>query len=134
MDHRDPIESLELFADSSRHDRELIARLSSVTEAPADSVICTQGAPGECFYVLLAGEVDVAVDGRSVAVLGPGCGFGELALLRRGGRRTAVVTATTEVRLLVFTRPEFATLMQELLPFARRVRAESHRRLAHAAT
>jgi CRP-like cAMP-binding protein len=76
----------------------------------------------------------VTVDGRSVAVLGPGCGFGELALLLPGGRRTAVVSAVTAVRLLVFTRPEFATLMQELLPFARRVRVESHRRLSAAAT
>jgi CRP-like cAMP-binding protein len=133
-DHTDLVEPLELFAGCSRHERELIVRLSSVTDLAARSVVCAQDEPGECFYVLVDGEVDVAVDGRSVAVLGPGCGFGELALLQRGGRRTAVVTATTRVRLLVFTRPEFATLVQELPAFARRVQAESHRRLAATAT
>jgi CRP-like cAMP-binding protein len=45
------------------------------------------------------GEAAVSVDGTVVATLKPGDQFGELALVSEG-KRTATVTATTDLRLL----------------------------------
>ena len=55
-----------------------------------------EGEPGETFVVVAAGELEVTVDGRPMGRLGPGTGFGEIALLRRSAR-TATVTALTNV-------------------------------------
>ena len=124
-----PIDDLELFASCGRTEQELVARLSTVTEVDAGTVLCAEGETGQNFYVLLRGRAHVTVDGVRVAELGPGCGFGEIALLPRGGRRVASVQAATPSRLLVLTRAEFATLMTELPGFARQVLAESRRRV-----
>ena len=131
-DHADIIDLLPLFAGCSRQERELVIRLSTVTDAPRGAALCIAGQSAPNFYVLVSGEAAVTVDERRVAVLGPGCGFGEIALLRPGGRRTATVTATTDVQLLLLARTEFLVLMSELPQFARQVRAESRRRLTAA--
>jgi CRP-like cAMP-binding protein len=56
--------------------------------------VVRQGEAGAGYYVVDAGVLDVAVDGRSVGVLEAGEGFGEVALLGEGVR-TATVTALT---------------------------------------
>ena len=56
-----------------------------------------QGDPADRFYVIEAGAADVVGDGRLVTTLGPGEGFGEIALLRRVPR-TAMVRAATDLR------------------------------------
>ena len=45
-------------------------------------VIVERGEPGHCFYVVDQGEVLVQVPGQPDRRLGPGDGFGEIALLR----------------------------------------------------
>jgi hypothetical protein len=83
-----------------------LARDATTVAQPAGTRIVTQGEPGDAFYVIVDGEVDVAADGRPLQTLHTGDGFGEIALLR-DVRRTATVTATTPVELLAITRDEF---------------------------
>lgn len=54
------------------------------------------------------GQADVIGDGRAIGTLGPGDGFGEIALLR-GYRRTASVRATTPMTLCSLNRRMFVT-------------------------
>lgn len=73
----------------------LAAGMTPLVAAPGE-VLMREGEPGETFVILAAGEVEVSVRGESIQQLGPGSGFGEIALLRRSPR-TATVAALTEV-------------------------------------
>jgi cyclic nucleotide-binding protein len=62
--------------------------------------IVQQGDEGRELFLILDGTIDVEVDGDEVAEIGPGALLGELALLE-GGKRTATLWATTDVRAVV---------------------------------
>ena len=96
---------------------EQLARgLEPVTVA-ADQTVFTQGDIGDRYYLIEAGEVDVVGDGRVVATLGPGEGFGEIALLR-STRRTATVLARSELRLQALGSDRFLPVVLGYTPSA----------------
>jgi CRP-like cAMP-binding protein len=68
-----------------------------------------EGAPGYTFFVLAEGTATVTSEGRAVAMLGPGDFFGEIAILG-DGRRSATVTSTSPVHMLVMFGTEFRRL------------------------
>ena len=72
---------------------------------PAGTRLFQQGDPGDRFYIIAAGEADVAVDGQHKPI-GSGDYFGEIALLR-DLPRTATVTAQTDLELYALGREEF---------------------------
>ncbi len=84
---------------------ELGRALEPVTVAAGTSVI-TEGDHGEVFFLVDTGALDVRVGGRIVGDLGPGDGFGEIALLR-DGVRTSTVTARTPTTLYALARSPF---------------------------
>lgn len=72
-----------------------------------------QGTTGYEFIVILAGDVDVVIDGHVVASLGPGDHVGEMALLD-GSPRNASVIAKTQVRALLVGSREFRALVDQV--------------------
>jgi hypothetical protein len=102
------LQALPLFAPLPPATLEHLAgSLERVPEAAGEE-ITRQGEPGERFYIVAEGEVDVVIDGRVAATLGPGEHFGEIALLR-DVPRTATVTARSDAVLLALDRDEFVS-------------------------
>jgi hypothetical protein len=94
------------------------ATLERRTLAPGEALV-EQGDEGRELFLILDGIVDVEVDGREVAELGPGTLLGEMALLE-GGKRTASVYATTAARVVVVPPEAVAESALEELAASRR--------------
>jgi CRP-like cAMP-binding protein len=84
---------------------ERLARRVEPLHAIRGTAIVRQGEPGDRFYVVASGEVEVTMNGTAVATLGPGDYFGEIALLH-DVPRTATVTAETDVELFALDRSD----------------------------
>jgi CRP-like cAMP-binding protein len=86
---------------------EAVARRATWLTVRPGTRLIREGEPGDRFYVLASGSLDVDRGGRhlrEVDVVGDG--VGEIALLR-GVPRTATVTARTDVSLLAIDRAPF---------------------------
>jgi MFS family permease len=102
----DLLRAVPIFAPLPENVLELLARRSErVTVAPGDVIIET-GEPGDRFYVIETGEVEIEKIGVAVSRLAAGESFGEIALLRDVAR-TATVTAATDVVLRAIDRRHF---------------------------
>jgi hypothetical protein len=97
---------------------EQLARGLEPVNVSARQVVIHQGDPGDRFYVIEKGRANVIGDGRLVTTLGPGEGFGEIALLRRV-RRTATVQAATDLKLYALTCNRFLPVVTGYPPSAR---------------
>ena len=97
---------------------EQLARGLESVDVPAGQVVFHQGDVGDHYFLIESGEADVIGDGQVVATLGPGVGFGEIALLRRS-RRTATVRATSELRLKALRSDRFLPIVLGYTPSAR---------------
>jgi aromatic-L-amino-acid/L-tryptophan decarboxylase len=105
--------------------RELIA-------APGEDVIRRHQLERD-FYVIVGGEADVDIDGAHIRELRAGDFFGELAALDWGAgfgyARSATVTATAPLRLLVLAPRDLHELMRNAPLVARRGQAAARERL-----
>jgi MFS family permease len=89
------------------YDLERLAKNARWEVVVPGTVVVHQGDPGRLFYVIADGEFSVSVDGElRPVVLGPGVGFGEIALLRVVPR-TATITSMTSARLLALDASDF---------------------------
>jgi MFS family permease len=100
------LRGVPLFAPLSLPALERLAAAASPVEVRAGTELVREGEAGDRFYVVESGDVEVSVDGRSVATLGRGDHFGEIALLR-DVPRTATVTACGDAGLYALDREQF---------------------------
>jgi MFS family permease len=102
------LRTIPIFAPLSPPVLEGLASRLVPVHAAAGETIVRQGEPGDRFYVISSGEVEVSLDGKPQATQGPGDHFGEIALLR-DVPRTATVTARTDTDLFALDRDDFVT-------------------------
>jgi CRP-like cAMP-binding protein len=97
---------------------EQLARGLEPVSVSAGQVVFNQGDVGDRYYVIESGSAEVIGDGRRVATLGPGEGFGEIALMRRVPR-TATVRAADQLRLQALRSDHFLPVVLGFTPSAR---------------
>src|SRR5207253_4016985 len=102
------LRSIPLFAELPAPAVEGLAAALTPAEVPAGTVLIRQGEPGDAYYAIAAGQLDVLQDGRFLRRCGRGKGVGEIALLR-AVPRTASVTAHTAATLYALSREPFLT-------------------------
>jgi CRP-like cAMP-binding protein len=81
-------------------------------EFPLGKKLVEQGQRGETLFVLLEGTARVVRGGRTVARIGPGEFFGEVAVLDQRPR-SATVVADTPVRCLVLHRDDVKKMISD---------------------
>ena len=119
---------MSLFDGCTTRELRRIDSLSTEASRGTGHVLCREGDVGRECFVLLDGYVDVDMHHRHDTV-GRGAMLGEIALLSPYGRRTATLTAHTDITVLVLSRTEFAQVMTGLPTVAHRVLREAARRL-----
>jgi putative peptide zinc metalloprotease protein len=109
---RNALLSLPFFSGLNGQELDRIAaRMRTVRFADGEAVFYA-GDPGDRYYVIREGKALVTLpDGRAVRTLGPGDGFGELALLF-GKPRTATVTAAGDLVVAALERVDFLALVK----------------------
>ena len=105
----DDVAGIPLFSSLDEDQLGQLANWFHVQSAGEGVRLVGEGAHGYTFFILTEGTAAVTSEGETLATLGPGDSFGEIAILG-GGRRTATVTSTAPVRLLVMFGTEFRQL------------------------
>ena len=120
--------SIPLFADLSERDRADVARFADEVEVLEGKTLAEEGQFAYEFFVIEQGTAEVTKDGRLLATLGPDDFFGEIGLVE-SERRTATVTATSPMELIVIFGPNFRRLERELPELATQIRTAIRERL-----
>jgi CRP-like cAMP-binding protein len=125
----DALKRSPLFDGLTRKQLAHIAALTDDLEVPPGTLLCKEGSMGHEFFVIIEGEAAVTRGGRRVNMMGPGDFFGELALLARV-RRTATVTARTQLKFFVVSGSTFQSLLNSAPEIERRITQSLVRRVA----
>ena len=105
------LQSVPLFAGCSNADLQRIAAIADELDLAEGATLIREGERGREFIVVVDGTVRVSRKGRKLRDLGAGDFIGEIALVA-DVPRTATVTATSPVRLLVVTDRAFRDLLE----------------------
>lgn len=97
----------KLFVHLDEPGRAAIVSIAEEVRFPPSTRILTEGEKGDCFFVLMSGQVRVSFERfgveKHLATLGAGAVFGEIAALT-DEPRSANVTTESEVHALRFVR------------------------------
>jgi CRP-like cAMP-binding protein len=109
------MEKVEILTTLSRDELRKLAGQVRVETYAAGELPVKQGDPGDSFYMIKSGKVDVIVEkagGESavVATLGPGNFFGEMSLLT-GAVRTASILVKEDAEFIVVDKDSFASTL-----------------------
>ncbi len=127
----DLLRGVSLFSGCTKRELTEIESLTSMIDVTKGTEVATFGTPGQEFFIIVDGSATASRNGLTLAVLGPGSFFGELALLD-GGERTATVVADTDLTLLVLSRREFRSLQSTAPSVAYKLLVELGTRLRQA--
>jgi len=112
------LRALSIFAPLGPPVLEGLARCLEPVTIAAGTTVIREGEPGDRFYVVADGELDVTERGVPVRTLSRGDCFGEIALLR-DVPRTATVVARTQVQLDALGKAAFVSAVTGHEPSAR---------------
>jgi CRP/FNR family cyclic AMP-dependent transcriptional regulator len=132
----DLLRRVSLFSELSDPELERIAQVAIPRSYPRDTRVIHEGDPGDACFIVRTGSCRVTrehPDGRAItlATLGPGAIFGELAMLD-GESRSASVEATEDAELLALSASDMRALIREHPGLAEKLVVALTRRLREA--
>jgi len=126
------LKKVPLFAGCSKSELKELALIADEIDLRDGHVLTREGRPGREFFVMVEGTAQVTRKDKKIADLGSGDWFGEIALLT-DAPRTATVTATSPVDVLVVTDRSFHRVVETMPSIALKVLAVVGERLARDA-
>jgi CRP/FNR family cyclic AMP-dependent transcriptional regulator len=134
----DRLQGVPWFAECTDEQLAEVAELAERLTIQAGEVILREGRLGRELFIILEGTATVTRGGRIVNILYGGDHFGELAAIG-GAPRSATVTATTDLEVLIIGPREFEAIAEIpgfrnalLTGLSRRVREADDRLAAYA--
>jgi CRP/FNR family transcriptional regulator, cyclic AMP receptor protein len=107
--HVDQLKAIPLFSGLAHADVQFLAGQMDEVSITAGTVLITEGAGNNAFFVILEGVVDVSVGGKHRRTLGPQDFFGEISMMELDPA-TATVVSRTPVRAFVVSRAQFSAV------------------------
>jgi CRP/FNR family transcriptional regulator, cyclic AMP receptor protein len=117
-----------LLSQCTRKELARIAAMGDEVSLEEGRVLTREGQSGQEFFVIIEGSARVTLRDEELATVGPGGFIGEMALLDPQPR-AATVTAATPLRVLVFDRRSFISLLHDVPSVAIKMLGAVGRRL-----
>ncbi|GAB4579677.1 MAG: cyclic nucleotide-binding domain-containing protein [Anaerolineales bacterium] len=116
-DFKQVLRGVMLFAGLSEAELEEVAAICQERKLARGEILAEQGAPGDEFFVVTDGFLEISVAGGESAAqvlvnLGRGQIIGEMALIDQGPR-SATVRAVSEAKVQVIRRLDFEALCEK---------------------
>lgn len=111
MAHEQFLARVPIFANCTAEEIAAIAAVAQESAFQAGQIIVTQGTPGQAFYLILSGRVEIIRDGQSLGAFGPGDFFGEMSLLDQAPR-SATIRALDATTCLMLSSWDFKSLLE----------------------
>ena len=112
------LSKIPLFADLPVNELDRILSALDVKELKDREILFREGDPGEHFYIVMHGELQVLMaagqmEELQLNLMRAGEHFGEMSLIMPGGHRTATVRARGDSTLLSMSRAQFLDLTKK---------------------
>ena len=111
MSHEEFIARVPIFEKCTPDEIAAIAGVAQGGFFQPSQIVVTQGTPGQAFYMILSGRVEILRDGVSLGSFGPGDFFGEMSLLD-SAPRSATIRAIDQVACLMLSSWDFKALLE----------------------
>lgn len=111
MAHEQFLARVPIFASCTAEEIAAITSVAQESFFQPGQIIVTQGTPGQAFYLILAGRVEILRDNTSLGAFGPGDFFGEMSLLDQAPR-SATIRAIEQTQCLMLSSWDFKALLE----------------------
>jgi CRP-like cAMP-binding protein len=101
-----------LFSNCTPEEMAAIAQAAQESDYEAGQLIITQGTPGQAFYMIVSGKVEILRDAKSLGAYGPGDFFGDMSLLDNAPR-SATIRAIEPTRCIMLSSWDFRSLLEK---------------------
>jgi CRP-like cAMP-binding protein len=109
----DDLREVPLFATLDQHQLQVLADRMTTESYRSGQSIVREGDVGYTFFVMRSGMEDVTRGKVALRDLEPGDFFGELGILSQDGKRTATVTARSDVEVWAMFGTDFRALQTD---------------------
>ena len=111
MAHEEFLARVPIFANCTAEEIAAITNVAQEGYFQPGQIIVTQGTPGQAFYLIISGRVEILRDNVSLGAFGPGDFFGEMSLLDQAPR-SATIRALDQSECLMLSSWDFRSVLE----------------------